>query len=77
MIFQVAGHTDDVGTPLCNQQFSQHRAEAIVNHLAAFYGIARGCLKPDGYGQTRLALPGDQKNAANCRVEIINLAPVS
>lgn len=77
MIFQVAGPIDDVGTRLYNQQLPQHSAEAVVNHLVAFYGIARERLKPDGYGQTCLTLPGDPKNAANCQVEIINLAPVS
>ena len=46
MIFQVAGHTDDVSTPLYDRQLSQRRAEAAVNHLVAFYGIARERLKP-------------------------------
>lgn len=77
MQFQIAGHTDDVGTPQYNQELSERRAKAVVVHLTSFYGIAADRLKPVGYGKTRLVVPNDPKNAANRRVEIINLAPLS
>ena len=77
MQFQVAGHTDDVGTPEYNQDLSERRAKAVVTHLVSFYGIAADRLKPVGYGKTRLVVPNDPKNAANRRVQIINLAPLS
>jgi outer membrane protein OmpA-like peptidoglycan-associated protein len=77
MQFQIAGHTDDVGTPEYNQDLSERRAKAVVTHLVSFYGIAADRLKPVGYGKTRLVDPKDPKNAANRRVEIINLAPLS
>ena len=77
MQFQVAGHCDDVGTEQYNQQLSERRAKAVVTHLVSFYGIAADRLKPVGYGKTRLVDPSNPKSAANRRVEIINLAPLS
>lgn len=77
MQFQIAGHTDDVGTEEYNQDLSERRAKAVVTHLVSFYGVAPDRLKAVGYGKKRLAVPGDPKAAANRRVEIINLAPLS
>lgn len=77
MQFQIAGHTDDVGTAEYNQRLSERRAQAVATHLTSFYGIAADRLKAVGYGKTRLAVPNDPKAAANRRVEIINLAPLS
>lgn len=77
MQFQIAGHTDDVGTPEYNQDLSERRAKAVVTHLVSFYGIAADRLKPVGYGKSRLVDPNNPKNALNRRVEIINLAPLS
>lgn len=77
MQFQVAGHTDDVGTPEYNQDLSERRAKAVVTHLVSFYGIAADRLKPVGYGKTRLVDPANPKSGVNRRVEIINLAPLS
>lgn len=77
MQFQIAGHTDDVGTEDYNQRLSERRAQAVVTHLVSFYGVTADRLKPVGYGKTRLAVPDDPKAAANRRVEIINLAPLS
>ena len=36
MQFQVAGYTDDVGTPEYNQDLSERRAKAVVTHLVSF-----------------------------------------
>lgn len=77
MQFQIAGHTDDVGTPEYNQNLSEQRAKTVVTHLITFYGIAADRLKPVGYGRSRLADPSNPKSPANRRVEIINLAPLS
>jgi outer membrane protein OmpA-like peptidoglycan-associated protein len=77
MQFQIAGHTDDVGTEQYNQDLSERRARAVVTHLVSFYGIAADRLKPVGYGKKQLAVPGDPKAAANRRVVVINLAPLS
>ena len=77
MQFQIAGHTDDVGTPEYNQDLSERRAKAVVTHLVSFYGIAADRLKPVGYGKSRLVDTANPKSALNRRVEIINLAPLS
>ena len=77
MQFQIAGHTDDVGTPQYNQDLSERRAKAVVTHLVSFYGIVPERLKAVGYGETRLVDKNDPKNPVNRRVEIINLAPLS
>jgi outer membrane protein OmpA-like peptidoglycan-associated protein len=77
MTFQIAGHTDDVGTEEYNNALSTRRAETVVQHLVINYGISKDRLKSFGYGKTRLAVPGDPKAAANRRVEIINTAPLS
>ena len=77
MLFQVAGHTDDVGSAEYNQKLSERRAQAIVSHLVSFYGVKADRLKAVGYGKSRLIVPNDPRNAANRRVEIINLSPVS
>lgn len=77
MQFQIAGHTDDVGTEAYNQQLSERRAQAVVTHLVSFYGIAADRLKAVGYGKSRLIDTKDPKNPVNRRVEIINLAPLA
>ena len=77
MVFQVGGHTDDVGTPQYNQELSLRRARAVAEHLSNFYEISPDRLKPVGYGETQLAVPGDPKAAANRRVEIINTQPLT
>jgi outer membrane protein OmpA-like peptidoglycan-associated protein len=77
MQFQIAGHTDDVGTEEYNQQLSEHRAQAVVTHLVNFYGISADRLKAVGYGKTRLLDTKDPKDPINRRVEIINLAPLA
>lgn len=77
MQFQIAGHTDDVGTPQYNQDLSERRAKAVVTHLVSFYGIGPDRLKAVGYGETRLVDKSDPKDPVNRRVEIINLAPLS
>lgn len=77
MTFQIAGHTDDVGSEQYNYALSQRRAEAVVSHLELFYGIPAARMRPVGYGKSRLAVPGDPKAAANRRVEIINTDPLT
>ena len=49
---EVAGHTDDTGTPEQNLQLSRARASSVVDFLAQ-RGVARERLSSQGYGQTR------------------------
>lgn len=75
--FHVAGHTDARGTDEYNLDLSRRRAETVVEHLNAFYGVAPERLIPVGYGSGRLAEPSDPEAAANRRVEIVNVQPLS
>lgn len=77
MTFQVAGHTDDVGSDAYNYALSQKRAQVVVTHLVSFYEVLAERLKPVGYGKSRLVVPHDPKDAANRRVEIINTDPLT
>lgn len=46
---EVAGHTDDTGSPLVNQRLSRERAEAVASYLIA-RGIAADRIRARGYG---------------------------
>ena len=76
MKFQVAGHTDDVGGPAYNQALSEKRAQTVAAHLSTFYGVTPDRLVAVGYGERR-PVSSEPRSAANRRVEIINLAPLS
>ena len=77
MTFHIAGHTDARGTHDYNSALSKRRADTVVEHLHAFYGIETERMIAIGYGATRLAKPDDPEGAANRRVEIVNLQPLS
>jgi outer membrane protein OmpA-like peptidoglycan-associated protein len=69
---EVAGHTDNVGTPEANLTLSQDRAQAVMGALVA-RGVAADRMRAKGYGQT---VPvGDnrteQGRAKNRRVELV------
>jgi outer membrane protein OmpA-like peptidoglycan-associated protein len=71
--FRVEGHTDSTGRAGRNMLLSQHRAEAVKDHLAAAYGIPRGRLEAVGRGQTMPINAADPANPANRRVQVVNL----
>jgi OmpA-OmpF porin, OOP family len=68
--FEIAGHTDAVGSPGYNLDLSRRRAEAVVGYLVQRWGIDRARLEAEGYGMTRLMVPNDGANARNRRVEV-------
>jgi outer membrane protein OmpA-like peptidoglycan-associated protein len=69
-LVEVAGHTDDTGTPSSNQRLSLARAQAVVDWLAA-HGIERARLEAKGYGETRPVADNSRSEgrARNRRVE--------
>jgi outer membrane protein OmpA-like peptidoglycan-associated protein len=71
--FLVEGHTDSTGTPEHNLTLSKSRAEAVRRQLLEDYGIAPGRLEAAGRGQTQPLDPGDPKNPANRRVQVVNI----
>jgi len=69
-LVEVAGHTDDTGTPELNQRLSKERARAVVAWLVA-HGVAKERLQARGYGQSRPLAPNTDElgRARNRRVE--------
>lgn len=72
--FEIAGHTDDIGSDNYNQKLSQKRADAVVKYLVD-KGIDPTRIRSVGYGETKpiadnTTEEGRQKNR---RVEFIIL----
>ncbi len=69
--FEVAGHTDDRGTPETNMYFAKIRATGVRDYLVEQCGIAPDRLTVVSYGQERPAFPNtSRKNRMlNRRVE--------
>jgi outer membrane protein OmpA-like peptidoglycan-associated protein len=75
---QVNGHTDSRGAPDYNQQLSERRAQAVVDHLTGA-GVDGGRLTPQGFGETQPVAPNENQDgsdnpdgrAQNRRVEIV------
>lgn len=74
--FEVAGHTDRVGTAAYNQKLSTDRAAATRDYLVGRHGIAAERIVARGYGFERLADPRQPDAAINRRVEIRRLPGV-
>lgn len=75
---RVEGHTDSVGSPAHNQQLSERRARAVVDHLVAA-GVDPARLTATGHADTRPVAPNTHDDgsddpegrARNRRVEIV------
>ncbi|MCC7194990.1 MAG: OmpA family protein [Gemmatimonadaceae bacterium] len=69
---EVAGHTDDVGTPEANLTLSQQRAQSVVAALVQ-RGIPAARLVAKGYGQTTPIADNRTEGgrAKNRRVELV------
>jgi outer membrane protein OmpA-like peptidoglycan-associated protein len=68
---EVAGYTDNVGTPAANLSLSQRRAQAVLDYLSA-HGVPATRLRAKGYGETRPLAPNDTEahRAQNRRIEL-------
>ena len=69
---EVAGHTDNVGTPEANLRLSQERAQAVMAALVE-RGVPAGRLTAKGYGQTAPVADNrtEDGRAKNRRVELV------
>ena len=74
MTFEIAGHTDWIGTDEYNFGLSQRRANAVYNYFLK-NGIKKERLSPVGYGESRPVATNatDEGRAENRRVELIIL----
>lgn len=68
---EVAGHTDNVGTPAANLSLSQRRAQAVLSYLSA-HGVPATRLRAKGYGETKPLAGNDTEahRAQNRRIEL-------
>jgi len=73
--FLLAGHTDAAGSEAYNQTLSERRADAVKQYLVEKFGIAGNDLLTAGYGKTRLKKPDAPRDAANRRVQVVNMQP--
>lgn len=74
MTFEIAGHTDWIGTDEYNFGLSQRRANAVYNYFIE-NGIAKERLSPVGYGESRPISTNatSEGRSKNRRVELIIL----
>jgi outer membrane protein OmpA-like peptidoglycan-associated protein len=73
-IFKVEGHTDSFGSDEYNMELSERRAETVKDWLVQNMGIDPGRIQTQGYGKSRLLVPGDrsvEEQQLNRRVEIV------
>jgi len=71
--FQIAGHTDAVGSDDYNQKLSEQRAKAVLDHLVIKFGIDASRIDPVGFGESQLLDPADPKGDINRRVQVTRL----
>lgn len=71
-LIMVAGHTDDTGDNIANQQLSLKRADAVRDWMLQTSDVSATCFAVQGYGESRPIKNNDtaQGRAANRRVEI-------
>jgi OOP family OmpA-OmpF porin len=69
----IAGHTDNSGTPEKNQVLSEQRARAVLEYLLSRSGVAKERLSSAGYGSARPLAGNDtpEGRAINRRVEFV------
>jgi len=71
MVIEIAGHTDNVGTPEANLKLSQERAEAVKNFIVS-KNISDKRVTAKGYGQTQAVADNstDEGRQKNRRTEV-------
>jgi outer membrane protein OmpA-like peptidoglycan-associated protein len=71
--FELAGHTDILGSDLYNDGLSERRARAVADFLESRFAIDPQRLEARGYGKRHLIDPADPAGARNRRVEVVTL----
>lgn len=71
--FQLAGHTDAVGSHEVNDRLSLQRAQSVRDHLVGAHGIDPARLAVVGHGKRRLLLVDAPEDGRNRRVEVTTL----
>ena len=66
-VIEIAGHTDNVGSPETNIKLSKERAESVRQYLLQTYGLPQTMVSAQGYGEANPiasndSLEGREKN---------------
>jgi OOP family OmpA-OmpF porin len=69
--FEIAGHTDAVGSDSYNMDLSRRRAQAVVDYLVGNFGVDPSRLEGIGYGEGQLLDPDRGASQVNRRVEVV------
>jgi len=71
---EVNGYADTVGRKAYNQKLSEARAQAVASELAS-YGVDAARIKPQGFGESELAVPTpDSVDEAKNRRVVVRIA---
>lgn len=73
--FELAGHTDAVGSDAYNLDLSQRRAKAVLDYVVTAFGIDPARIDAVGYGESQLLDPADPEGDINRRVQVTRLGP--
>jgi outer membrane protein OmpA-like peptidoglycan-associated protein len=73
--FAVVGHTDASGSRKLNLDLSQRRAGAVFEALTTTFQVPADRLVAVGFGEEQLRDPSNPNDAANRRVQLLNLGP--
>jgi len=73
--FELAGHTDAVGTDAYNLDLSQRRAKAVLDYVVTAFGIDATRIDAVGYGESQLLDPSNPEGDVNRRVQVTRLGP--
>lgn len=74
--FELAGHTDAVGSDAYNMSLSEQRAKAVLNYLVTAFGIDVTRIDAVGFGESRLLDPSDPEGDINRRVQVTRLEAI-
>ena len=66
---EIVGHADAAGPDAYNQELSERRAQAVVQYLARYHGVAIERLSAAGRGEKDPMNPADPYSASNRRVQ--------
>ena len=58
-VIEIAGHTDNVGSPETNIKLSKERAESVRQYLLQTYGLPQNMVSAYGYGEAQPIAPND------------------
>lgn len=58
-IVEIAGYTDNVGSPEANMKLSKERAESVRQYLLQVYGLPQNMVVAQGYGETQPIVSND------------------